>query len=82
MSLKKKKNQLEFENEQPEKEVSPAVKIIKGFFRFAGRMLVTALSVFIISGCIIGCVLATVFSEWSTTRTTSTLMPLSSVTPP
>ena len=60
MSLKKKKNQLEFENEQPEKEVSPAVKIIKGFFRFAGRMLVTALSVFIISGCIIGCVLATV----------------------
>ena len=35
-------------------------KIIKGFFRFAGRAFVTVLSVFIISGCIIGCVLATV----------------------
>ncbi|MBQ4643709.1 MAG: transglycosylase domain-containing protein [Oscillospiraceae bacterium] len=36
------------------------LKITKGFFRFLGRGLVTVLSVVIISGCIIGCVLATV----------------------
>ncbi|MBQ6580182.1 MAG: transglycosylase domain-containing protein, partial [Oscillospiraceae bacterium] len=36
------------------------LKIVRGFFRFLGRAFVTVLSVFIISGCIIGCVLATV----------------------
>ena len=36
------------------------LKALKGFFRFFARAIVTVLSVFIISGCIIGCVLATV----------------------
>ncbi|MBR3952759.1 MAG: transglycosylase domain-containing protein [Oscillospiraceae bacterium] len=36
------------------------LKAIKGFFRFLGRALITVFSVIIISGCIIGCVLATV----------------------
>jgi len=42
------------------KETPLWLKITKGFFRFLGRGLVTVLSVIIISGCIIGCVLATV----------------------
>ena len=42
------------------KETPLWLKIIKGFFRFLGRGFVTVLSVIIISGCIIGCVLATV----------------------
>ncbi len=46
-------------NDQP-KETPAWFKILKGFFRFLGRGLVTVLSVIIISGCIIGCVLATV----------------------
>lgn len=46
-------------NDQP-KETPVWLKILKGFFRFLGRALVTVLSVVIISGCIIGCVLATV----------------------
>ncbi len=46
-------------NDQP-KENPVWLKILKGFFRFLGRALVTVLSVVIISGCIIGCVLATV----------------------
>ena len=46
-------------NDQP-KEIPVWLKILKGFFRFLGRALVTVLSVVIISGCIIGCVLATV----------------------
>ena len=46
-------------NEEP-KNTPMWLKVIKGFFRFLGRALVTVLSVFIISGCIIGCVLATV----------------------
>ena len=46
-------------NDQP-KETPAWLKILKGFFRFLGRGLVTVLSVIIISGCIIGCVLATV----------------------
>lgn len=46
-------------NDQP-KENPVWLKILKGFFRFFGRALVTVLSVVIISGCIIGCVLATV----------------------
>ncbi|MBQ7874626.1 MAG: transglycosylase domain-containing protein [Oscillospiraceae bacterium] len=46
-------------NDEPKK--TPAwLKVIKGVFRFFGRALVTVLSVIIISGCIIGCVLATV----------------------
>ena len=36
------------------------LKILKGFMRFFARALVTVFSVIIISGCIIGCVLATV----------------------
>ncbi len=36
------------------------LKIVKGVLRFIGRGLITLLSVIIISGCIIGCVLATV----------------------
>ena len=51
--------QFKKKNEQP-KEVPLWKKILKGFFRFIGRAIVTVLSVFIISGCIIGCVLATV----------------------
>ena len=47
------------QNDQP-KETPVWLKILKGFFRFLGRGLVTVLSVIIISGCIIGCVLATV----------------------
>lgn len=46
-------------NDQP-KETPAWLRILKGFFRFLGRGLVTVLSVIIISGCIIGCVLATV----------------------
>ena len=46
-------------NDRP-KETPVWLKIIKGFFRFFARALVTVLSVIIISGCIIGCVLATV----------------------
>ena len=42
------------------KETPLWLKIIKGFFRFCARALVTVFSVIIISGCIIGCVLATV----------------------
>ncbi len=46
---------------QENKKETPAwLKVIKGIFRFLGRSLVTVLSVVIISGCIIGCVLATV----------------------
>ena len=44
---------------QPKK--TPAwLKVLKGIFRFFGRAVATVLSVIIISGCIIGCVLATV----------------------
>ena len=51
--------QLKKNNDQPKK--TPLwLKILKGFFRFLGRAFVTVLSVIIISGCIIGCVLATV----------------------
>ena len=46
-------------NDQP-KEKPVWVKILKAIMRFFARALVTVLSVFIISGCIIGCVLATV----------------------
>lgn len=46
-------------DDQPKK--TPAwLKIVKGIFRFFGRAIATVLSVIIISGCIIGCVLATV----------------------
>ena len=46
-------------NDQPKK--TPLwLRTIKGLFRFFARALVTVFSVFIISGCIIGCVLATV----------------------
>ncbi len=51
--------QFKKENDQP-KETPAWLKALKGFFRFLGRALVTVLSVIIISGCIIGCVLATV----------------------
>ena len=47
-------------NDGQPKETPLWLKITKGFFRFLGRGLVTVLSVIIISGCIIGCVLATV----------------------
>ncbi len=46
-------------SDQP-KETPAWLKVLKGFFRFLGRALVTVFSVIIISGCIIGCVLATV----------------------
>lgn len=51
--------QFKKKNDQPE-ETPLWLKILKGFFRFFGRAFVTVLSVIIISGCIIGCVLATV----------------------
>ncbi len=51
--------QFKKKNDQP-KETPLWLKILKGFFRFFGRAFVTVLSVIIISGCIIGCVLATV----------------------
>ena len=51
--------QFKKKNDQP-KEIPLWLKIVKGFFRFFGRAIVTVLSVIIISGCIIGCVLATV----------------------
>ena len=51
--------QFKKKNDQP-KETPLWLKILKGFFRFFGRAFVTILSVIIISGCIIGCVLATV----------------------
>ncbi|MBR5872572.1 MAG: transglycosylase domain-containing protein, partial [Oscillospiraceae bacterium] len=47
-------------NNDREKKTPLWVKMLKGFFRFLGRALVTVFSVIIISGCIIGCVLATV----------------------
>ena len=47
-------------NNDAPKETPLWAKILKGFFRFLGRALVTVFSVIIISGCIIGCVLATV----------------------
>ena len=47
-------------NSDRPKETPLWLKMIKGFFRFLGRGIVTVLSVIIISGCIIGCVLATV----------------------
>lgn len=53
--MAKKKN-----SDAPQKEQPAWLKAVKGFFRFLGRALVTVLSVFIISGCIIGCVLAAV----------------------
>ena len=53
--MAKKKN-----SSAPKKELPAWLKAVKGFFRFFGRALVTVLSVFIISGCIIGCVLAAV----------------------
>ncbi len=60
MSLRKKKNEITAEQEFPEKDVPTWLRVLKGCGRFFGRMLVTFLSVLIISGCIIGCVLATV----------------------
>lgn len=47
-------------NSDEPKKTPVWLKAIKGFFRFIGRAIVTVLSVIIISGCIIGCVLATV----------------------
>ncbi len=43
-----------------EKKIPTWLKVVKGIFRFIGRGIITLLSVIIISGCIIGCVLATV----------------------
>ncbi len=43
-----------------EKNTPTWLKVVKGILRFFGRGIVTVLSVIIISGCIIGCVLATV----------------------
>ena len=60
MLFKKKKNGPEFEQEVPAKETPLWLKALKGLGRFSGRIIVTVLSVLIISGCIIGCVLATV----------------------
>lgn len=53
--MAKNKNSKASEKEQPK-----WVKTVKGILRFFGRTIVTVLSVFIISGCIIGCVLAAV----------------------
>ncbi len=60
MLFRKKESEIETEVETPEKETPTWLKAFKGFWRIAGRLLVTVFSVLIISGCIIGCVLATV----------------------
>lgn len=54
MALKNKKEEI------PESELPKWKRVVKGIFRVLGRAIVTVLSVIIISGCIIGCVLATV----------------------
>lgn len=55
-----KKKREEAPAEKPKKEIPLWLRVLKGALRFLGRALVTVLSVFIISGCIIGCVLAAV----------------------
>lgn len=57
--MAKKKKQTEQEMETV-RESPLWWRIIKGIFRFFGRLLATVLAVVIISGCIIGCVLSTV----------------------
>ena len=55
-----KKKREEASAGKPEKEIPLWLQVLKCALRFLGRAVVTVLSVFIISGCIIGCVLAAV----------------------
>lgn len=57
VAKKRKKNEEEVE---AVRESPLWWQIVKGIFRFFGRLLATVLAVVIISGCIIGCVLSTV----------------------